>query len=178
MEYLIFTFYSLTYNISNIRNTFCEYITTCIASKICTHYGETVNFLAASFFPHRVIQLWSKPLFCWQFYCEKFRGTTLVGNSVCPLSIYIVQVFKCLHGMAPDYLSPCIHRYPDVPPCIQTAWTPESSLCESRTARRPTRYIVVVRCSSLRACWSISVEHSARSSQESQSDSYNFYAPS
>jgi len=25
------------------------------------------------------------------------------------------------------------------------------------------------------ACWSISVEHSARSSQEPQSDSYNFY---
>jgi len=38
--------------------------------------------------------------------------------------------------------------------------------------------IVVVRCSSLRACWSISVEHSARSSQEPQSDSYNFYASS
>ena len=33
-------------------------------------------------------------------------------------------------------------------------------LCESRTARRPTRYFVVVRCSSLRACWSISVKHS------------------
>ena len=48
-----------------------------------------------------------------------------------------------------------------VPPCIQTPWTPESSLCESRTARRSTRYIVVVRCWSLRACWSISVEHSA-----------------
>ena len=27
-----------------------------------------------------------------------------------------------------------------VPPCIQTPWTPEPSLCESRTARRPTRY--------------------------------------
>ena len=65
-----------------------------------------------------------------------------------------------------------------VPPCIQTPWTPESSLCESRTARRSTRYIVVMRCSSLRACWSISVEHSARSSQEPQSDSYNFHAPS
>ena len=77
-----------------------------------------------------------------------------------------VQVFKCLHGVAPDYLS-------TVPSCIQTPWTPESSLCESRTARRPTRYIVVVRCSSLRACWSISVEHSiaARSSQEPQSTS-------
>ena len=48
-----------------------------------------------------------------------------------------------------------------VPPCIQTPWTPEPSLCESRTARLPTRYTVVVRCSSLRACWSISVEHSA-----------------
>ena len=65
-----------------------------------------------------------------------------------------------------------------VPRCIQTPWTPESSLCESRTARRSTRYIVVVRCSSLRACWSISVEHSAHSSQEPQSDSYNFHAPS
>ena len=65
-----------------------------------------------------------------------------------------------------------------VPPCIQTRWTPEPSLCESRTARHPTRYIVVVRCSRLRACWSISVEHSARSSQEPQSDSYNFHAPS
>ena len=62
--------------------------------------------------------------------------------------------------------------------CIQTPWTPEPSLCESRTARRSMRYIVVVRCSSLRACWSISVEHSARSSQEPQSDSYNFHAPS
>ena len=30
--------------------------------------------------------------------------------------------------------------------------------------RRPTWYIVVVRCSSLRACWSISVELSVRSS--------------
>ena len=30
----------------------------------------------------------------------------------------------------------------------------------------------------LRAWWSISVEHSARSSQEPQSDSYNFHAPS
>jgi len=37
------------------------------------------------------------------------------------------------------------------------------------------RSTVVVRCSSLRACWSISVEHSARSSQEPQSDSYNFH---
>ena len=53
-----------------------------------------------------------------------------------------------------------------VPPCIQTPWTPDSSLCESRTARRSTRYIVVVWCSSLCAFWSISVEHSARSSQE------------
>ena len=48
-----------------------------------------------------------------------------------------------------------------VTPCIQTPWTPEHSLCESRTARRPTRYIVVVLYSSFRACWSISVEHSA-----------------
>ena len=83
-----------------------------------------------------------------------------------------VRVFKCLHGMAPDspdYLSTMCHpvsRFPG-------RQSPEPSLCESRTARRPTRslYIVVVRCSSLRACWSISVEHSARSSQEPQSDS-------
>ena len=83
-----------------------------------------------------------------------------------------IQVFKCLHGDGAGLLV----YY--VPPCIQTPWTPEPSLCESRTARRPTRYIVVVWCSSLRACWSISVEHSARSSQEPQSDSYKFYAPS
>ena len=30
-----------------------------------------------------------------------------------------------------------------VPPSMQTPWTPEPSLCESRTARRPTRYIYV-----------------------------------
>ena len=70
-----------------------------------------------------------------------------------------VQVFKCLHGMAPHYLSTMYH------PVSRLPWTPEPSICESRTARRPTRYIVVVRCSSLRACWSISREHSASSSK-------------
>ena len=60
----------------------------------------------------------------------------------------------------------------------QALGSKQDLLCESRTARRSTRYIVVVRCSSLRTCWSISVEHSGRSSKEPQSDSYNFQAPS
>jgi len=43
-----------------------------------------------------------------------------------------VQVFKCLRGMAPDYLSTMYH------PVSRLPWTPEPSLCESRTARRPS----------------------------------------
>jgi len=45
-----------------------------------------------------------------------------------------------------------------------------------RAMSKYTFALSVVRCSSLRACWSISaVEHCARSSQEPQSDSYNFH---
>ena len=48
-----------------------------------------------------------------------------------------VQMFKCLQVVWCHRARLLVYY---VPPCIQTPWTPESSLCESRTARRSTRY--------------------------------------
>ena len=93
----------------------------------------------------------------WRDICDTDRGALVADNSSSPVQTVSARA-----------LGHPVSRLPGR----------QNSLCESRTARRPTRYIVVVRCSSLRACWSISVEHSARSSQEPQSDSYNFHAPS
>ena len=92
-----------------------------------------------------------------------WEGPISHGSSDELMSVGGFIAHQCLHGMAPNYLSTMCHPASRLP---------------GRQNLRSTRYIVVVRCSSLRACWSISVEHSARSSQEPQFVSYNFHAPS
>jgi len=82
-----------------------------------------------------------------------------------------VQMFKSLHGMAPEYLSTMCH--------------PASRLSGRQNLRSANRGQLNVPRATLSSCGVRAFAHAgpslwntARSSQELQSDSYNFHAPS